>query len=291
MKYKTIIFLLSLCFLPYTVHAISPYYSLYTRNLTLGSKGQDVSSLQNYLISLNYLDKNLNTGYFGAMTKRALQKFQKDKGLPQTGFFGPLTRQKVDSSMNASTFPTVPSLNMDDQTWYISGREDAWVVFEKDKVRGKICNNFSGTLKINPDLSIKTGGDIVSTMMFCTDPEIQNLENLFHTLLKSESKVVVAQNSFSIVGPEGRISFIKKSKTQLSDKKDICTGVSGSWSEQNRSYRCSSYDISKLTEQVCTSMGGSTYTSCGSPVSSQPNSLGNQIAVPAVCVAICDIIK
>ena len=61
-------------------------------NLQVGSKGDDVKSLQLYLVTGGYLASNLPTGYFGALTKAALIKFQKNHNLPQTGFCGPLTR-------------------------------------------------------------------------------------------------------------------------------------------------------------------------------------------------------
>src|SRR5207247_2046157 len=56
----------------------------FTRNLTVGSRGADVTALQ------NILGVSPATGYFGALTKAALMRWQASVGISATGFFGPL---------------------------------------------------------------------------------------------------------------------------------------------------------------------------------------------------------
>ena len=70
-------------------------------NLMLGSKGQEVTALQIFLIEKNYLNMSNkeNKGYFGMKTKLALKKYQKSEGIRDTGFFGPMTRSKLNMSM------------------------------------------------------------------------------------------------------------------------------------------------------------------------------------------------
>jgi len=46
----------------------------FTRDLTIGSQGSDVTGLQNFLISKSYLGSGYNTGYFGSLTQKALIK-------------------------------------------------------------------------------------------------------------------------------------------------------------------------------------------------------------------------
>lgn len=65
--------------------------SSFSRNLTVGSRGEDVTRLQALLIGRGYL-AGTATGYFGQLTKSALMKLQKDSTLPPSGFFGPMTR-------------------------------------------------------------------------------------------------------------------------------------------------------------------------------------------------------
>jgi hypothetical protein len=81
-------------------------YSFAT-DLTVGSKGADVTALQQLLISKGDLTVvSAPTGYFGAATQAALAKFQTANGItPAAGYFGPKTRAFVNS-MNVSTTTT-----------------------------------------------------------------------------------------------------------------------------------------------------------------------------------------
>lgn len=78
--------------------------TVFTRDLQVGSVGDDVQSLQNILISQNAgpsakaLMKNGATKRFGPLTKSALREYQKAKGItPATGNFGPKTRTHFKS--------------------------------------------------------------------------------------------------------------------------------------------------------------------------------------------------
>ncbi len=70
--------------------------TIYTRDLTLGSKGSDVTALQTYLIQKEYLQPGYATGFFGTLTQSALIKFQQANDIvPALGYFGPKTREVV----------------------------------------------------------------------------------------------------------------------------------------------------------------------------------------------------
>ncbi len=67
----------------------------YTRDLTIGSSGADVSSLQATLVSKGKLvmPAGVSMGYFGSLTKTALASYQASAGIaPAVGYFGPITR-------------------------------------------------------------------------------------------------------------------------------------------------------------------------------------------------------
>ena len=66
-----------------------------TTSLSVGSHGTDVETLQKFLENKGYLTipEGQSRGYFGAITKKALMKYQKANGITQTGTFGPRTRQ------------------------------------------------------------------------------------------------------------------------------------------------------------------------------------------------------
>ncbi|MDQ3014421.1 MAG: peptidoglycan-binding protein [bacterium] len=65
---------------------------VYTRNLTVGNRGADVSALQQVLHNGGFLSVT-PTGYFGPLTKAALGAWQASVGIaPAAGYFGPITR-------------------------------------------------------------------------------------------------------------------------------------------------------------------------------------------------------
>jgi peptidoglycan hydrolase-like protein with peptidoglycan-binding domain len=83
----------------------------FTRSLTVGSTGADVVALQTFLEAQGDLTipAGVSKGYFGALTKTAVSKFQARNGIsPTAGYFGPITMAKVDSLMmgGASTGST-----------------------------------------------------------------------------------------------------------------------------------------------------------------------------------------
>lgn len=69
-------------------------------NLSIGSSGDDVATLQDFLENRGFLKmpNGSNKGSFGMITKKALSAFQKSINLPATGYFGTLTRSKINSN-------------------------------------------------------------------------------------------------------------------------------------------------------------------------------------------------
>ena len=77
--------------------------------MSLGSRGDDVTELQNKLLTLGYLDYPSATGYYGALTKTAVIRFQNNNGLGADGIAGPLTQNKLYSSTAKSLILKVGS--------------------------------------------------------------------------------------------------------------------------------------------------------------------------------------
>jgi len=84
------------------------YYSPYTpavsagcvtlnRDLTVGMRGSDVTSLQSFLVAQYYPGSGswMVTGYFGAATQAAVRNFQSQRGLAQTGIADSATRSAI----------------------------------------------------------------------------------------------------------------------------------------------------------------------------------------------------
>ncbi|MEX2010309.1 MAG: peptidoglycan-binding domain-containing protein, partial [Parcubacteria group bacterium] len=72
----------------------------FTQNLTVGSTGADVTSLQQFLVGGGYLNMPIGVsyGYFGSLTKAAVASWQAANGVsPAVGYWGPLSRAKANS--------------------------------------------------------------------------------------------------------------------------------------------------------------------------------------------------
>ncbi len=90
-----------------------------TSTLSLGSRGSAVISLQQHLVSLNYLTQDSVTGYFGLLTQGAVQRFQCARlslcsGSPSTngyGLVGPKTRAALTSTSTSSDPSTSNTTN------------------------------------------------------------------------------------------------------------------------------------------------------------------------------------
>jgi len=79
----------------------------FTRDLTIGSTGSDVTALQTWLISKGYSIPAGATGYFGTQTQAAVAAYQTANGIsPNAGYFGPITRAKVNQAAAATTTTT-----------------------------------------------------------------------------------------------------------------------------------------------------------------------------------------
>lgn len=77
----------------------------FTMDLTVGSKGEEVSALQQVLINGGFLTAvSAPTGYFGSATKAAVMAWQKSAGIsPASGYFGPISRAALNSTTGGST--------------------------------------------------------------------------------------------------------------------------------------------------------------------------------------------
>ena len=72
--------------------------SFFLSDLHYGTRGPEVSCLQQFLKNQgpDIYPEGLVTGYFGPLTKKAVQRFQAKYSIPSTGYFGPLTRATVN---------------------------------------------------------------------------------------------------------------------------------------------------------------------------------------------------
>ena len=77
----------------------------FTRSLTVGSRGDDVTCLQKHLTSAGHFTYSGGaTGYFGSITRTAVAAWQSANGVsPAVGYFGSISRAKYDSMSMTTT--------------------------------------------------------------------------------------------------------------------------------------------------------------------------------------------
>jgi hypothetical protein len=80
----------------------------FVRPLTVGSRGEDVSTLQKILFDAGFL-KVAPTGYFGVLTKAAVTAYQKLNGLEQVGSVGPKTRAILNAHIASGASVQTPA--------------------------------------------------------------------------------------------------------------------------------------------------------------------------------------
>ncbi|TSC75450.1 MAG: SpoIID/LytB protein [Parcubacteria group bacterium Gr01-1014_30] len=83
----------------------------FTRNLSVGVRGDDVTCLQNYLMSAGRSIPAGATSYFGSQTQAAVASWQAANGVsPAAGYFGPISQSKYSSLVAvAPGTPTTPA--------------------------------------------------------------------------------------------------------------------------------------------------------------------------------------
>ena len=116
----------------------------FTQNLTLGSRGTEVTALQQYLVAQGRLvmPAGVAFGYFGPLTKTALASWQAANGvLPAVGYWGPISRARYNSvnvstttndnnlASNSTTPVSPPSLFSSDTPYAIGIRADKVIIF------------------------------------------------------------------------------------------------------------------------------------------------------------------
>lgn len=118
MRFLSILVLLSVTFV-FNVITTSVYALTFTTNLTVGSTGIDVTTLQQTLVAQGYLvmPVGVTYGYFGSLTQSAVARWQIARGIsPSVGYFGPISRATIatqnspivhTTSVSSSTIPTV----------------------------------------------------------------------------------------------------------------------------------------------------------------------------------------
>jgi len=132
-------------------------------NLTVGSRGADVSTLQTALISGGYLTAvSAPTGYFGSATKAALAKWQAAKGIsPAVGYFGPLSRAAFNgSAMTTGTTGSTTTTVADGTDGSITASQSSYVSSGIQLKKGDTKNILAIKLKATSGAVSVTRADV-----------------------------------------------------------------------------------------------------------------------------------
>ena len=137
---------------------------MFNVNLTIGSRGADVTALQNWLIAKGFTIAAGATGYFGGQTKAALAAYQASVGIsPAAGYFGPITRAKVNSSTTTSTTTTTTTTGGTTTTGTtsttLSGHEANLTTYQFNNEAGLIHAADMGVKIATAQFNV-TGGDV-----------------------------------------------------------------------------------------------------------------------------------
>ncbi len=95
----------------------------FTQNLTLGSRGVEVTALQDYLTDEGHFTfAGGSTGFFGPITQSAVSAWQAANGVtPTAGFWGPISRAMYDALTPADVPADEPTDEPTDETVTLEG--------------------------------------------------------------------------------------------------------------------------------------------------------------------------
>ena len=80
--------------------------------LKRGSRGTNVTVVQNTLKSQGFMSSNVNsTGYYGTITRSAVMNFQRDRGLRVDGVVGPQTLRAMGLSGTGGSYDSAPTVS------------------------------------------------------------------------------------------------------------------------------------------------------------------------------------
>ena len=102
----------------------------FTRDLTIGSTGADVTALQDYLTGTgDFTFGGGSTGYFGPITQAAVSSWQASNGVsPTAGYWGPLSQAQYNSTCTAGGNDVISGGNETDTGITTPGAEGSMTV-------------------------------------------------------------------------------------------------------------------------------------------------------------------
>lgn len=134
-----------------------------TSQLQVGSTGSQVTELQTYLAGDTALyPEGIVSGYFGELTKAAVNRFQARYGIAQVGQVGPITRAKINELMGSFPAGDIRAPIMSQESVSVSGTSAtiSWSTSEPARSRvmyGTFYPYLYATAPSVSDFSVDTG--------------------------------------------------------------------------------------------------------------------------------------
>lgn len=151
-----------------------------TRQLELGSRGSDVSTLQTFLAQDNTIyPQGLVTGYFGSLTKSAVSNFQAANGIQTAGRVGPATLPVINRQMLEGVYVTgiAPIITSS----YVSNisRNNATINWStNENANGKVYYSTIPFTLVDHENSVDVNGSLAMTDMNYRTSQNLTLQNL-----------------------------------------------------------------------------------------------------------------
>ncbi len=203
----------------------------FTMSLTIGSRGSDVTCLQNALIAGGYSIPAGATGYFGGETKAAVIAWQKAAGVtPAAGYFGPISRAAFNLGGSSSTTTTTTTTTGGTTTVTGTGLKISLSPTSPNGtvlVAGQGIGDLGDFVFTNPTASpINVTGLTFNRTGISNDATLANVY-LFNGGTRITDSAGVSAGQFSYSNAAGLFTVPAGGTYTVSVRSDIATGTSG----------------------------------------------------------------
>ena len=203
----------------------------FTRNLTIGSTGSDVTCLQNALIAGGYSIPAGATGYFGGETKAAVSAWQKASGVtPTAGYFGPRSRAAFNLGGSSNTTTTTTTTTSGTTTVTGTGLKISLSPTSPNGtvlVQGQGIGDLGDFVFTNPTASpINVTGLTFNRIGVSNDSTMANVY-LYNAGTRITDSAGVSNSQFSFSNAGGLFTVPAGGTYTVSVRSDIATGTSG----------------------------------------------------------------
>lgn len=130
--------------------------------LKTGSRGPEVTTLQTFLATDSTIyPQGLVTGYFGALTKSAVIKFQIRNGLKGDGVVGPMTRSVLNAQIGGTSMNGAPNISNVNVTPSINSANISWNT--NTLAKGAVYYSASPLTTYEHENSVDVSGNVAMT--------------------------------------------------------------------------------------------------------------------------------